>query len=416
MQEQSRYAVGIDVGTTTIRCVVGHVDPATGTPTIVGVGQAPNSGMRKGTVANLAGPAHAIDQALGEAERMSGHEVNEATISVNGSHIVSTKADGMIAVGMADHTISDEDLRRIEEVATTGKVPANREILEVVPFSYTLDGQGGIKDPVGMTGTRLEINANVVSAMGPYVTNLKKASELATVVPSAIVPSVIASAKSVLSEAQIESGVAVVDLGGATTSVAVFEEGDLQYVGVVPMGGANITNDLAIGLKTDPEVAEKVKLQHASAVHRKAGEGISIKHDGEILSFNTKDIDDYTEARLEEIFELVNKELKKAGRAGRLPSGVVLVGGTANLKGIAEFAKEYLGVAARVGKATGFGGVADDIDKPQFAAAVGLMLVDAESSIRAGGAHAKGGRAHGSADTLKNASGFVKGLFGKFKA
>ena len=268
MQEQSRYAVGIDVGTTMIRCVVGHIDPTTGTPTIVGVGQAPNSGMRKGTVSNLNGPAQAIDQALGDAERMSGYEVNAATISVNGSHIVSTKADGMIAVGMADHEVVEEDVLRLEDVATTGKVPANREILEVVPFSYTLDGQGGIKDPVGMTGTRLEINANVVSAMAPYVANLQKAVELATVKPHATIPSVMAAAKAVLNESQIENGVAVIDLGGATTSVAVFEEGDLQYVGVVPKGGVNITNDLAIGLKTDPEVAEKVKLQHAAAIAR----------------------------------------------------------------------------------------------------------------------------------------------------
>ena len=414
MQEQSRYAVGIDVGTTTIRCVVGHVDPATGTPTIVGVGQAPNSGMRKGTVVNLSGPAHAIDQALGDAERMSGHEVNDATISVNGSHILSTKADGMIAVGMADHEITAEDLRRLEEVATTGKVPANREILEVVPFSYTLDGQGGVKDPIGMTGTRLEILANVVSAMGPYISNLQKASELATVAPNAMVPSAMAAAKAVLNESQIESGVAVIDMGGATTSVAVFEEGDLQYVGVVPMGGANITNDLAIGLKTDPEIAEKVKIQHGVAVARKENEGVSIKQDNEILTFNTSEIDEIVEARLEEIFELVNVELKKAGRAGQLPSGVVLVGGTSNLKAIAEFAKEHLGVAARMGKATGFGGVADDIDKPQFATAVGLMLIDAESiattSTGKNGKHSQAGKG------LSNAGGFLKNILGKFKA
>lgn len=413
MQEQSRYAVGIDVGTTTVRCVVGHVDPATGTPTIVGVGQAPDSGMRKGTVVNLTGPAHAIDTALGEAERMSGYEVNEATISVNGAHILSTKADGMIAVGMADHEINEEDLHRLEEVATTGKVPANREILEVVPFSYTLDGQGGIKDPIGMTGTRLEINANVVSAMGPYVTNLQKTSEMATVAPNATIPSVMAAAKSVLSEAQIESGVAVIDFGGATTSVAVFEEGDLQYVGVVPVGGANITNDLAIGLKTDPEIAEKVKLQHGSAVPRKANEGVSVKQDKEVLTFNTEEIDEIIEARLEEIFDAVNKELKKAGRAGRLPSGVVLVGGSANLKGIAEFAKNHLGVAARVGKAAGFGGVADDIDKPHYATAVGLMLIDAEN----GAVHHSGkGKKNASGDTLKQAGGLLKGIFSKFKA
>ena len=209
MQEQSRYAVGIDVGTTMIRCVVGHVDPTTGTPTIVGVGQTPNTGMRKGTVVNLAGPAHAIDEALGDAERMSGHEVNDATISANGSHILSTKADGMIAVGMADHEINNDDLERLEEVATTGKVQANREILEVVPFSYTLDGQGGIKDPLGMTGTRLEINANVISAMAPYIATLQKASEMATVTQNAVVPSVMAAAKATLGESQLENGVAV---------------------------------------------------------------------------------------------------------------------------------------------------------------------------------------------------------------
>src|SRR5688500_2809950 len=141
MQETSRYAVGIDIGTTTVRCVVGHIDATTGAPTIVGVGQAPNSGMRKGVVANLTGPAQAIDDALGEAERMSGYQVNAASISINGTHILSTTADGMIAVGGMDHEITAEDLIRIEEVATLGKVPANREILEVVPHSYRLDGQ-----------------------------------------------------------------------------------------------------------------------------------------------------------------------------------------------------------------------------------------------------------------------------------
>lgn len=412
MQEQSRYAVGIDIGTTTIRCVVGHIDTTTGTPTIVGVGQAANNGMRKGTVAHLTGPAHAIDEALGEAERMSGYEVNEATISVNGSHIMSTKADGMIAVGMADHEINEEDLARIEEVATTGKIPANREILEVVPFSYTLDGQDGIKDPLGMNGTRLEINANVISAMGPYVTNLQKATEMATVSPNAVVPSVMAAAKAVLGESQLENGVAVVDLGGATTSVAVFEEGDLQYVGVIPVGGANITNDLAIGLKADPEIAEKVKVSHASAVVRKETEGISVKHDGEIHTYNTSDIDEIVEARLEEIFEAVNYELKKAGRAGQLPSGVVLVGGTSKMKSIAEYAKGQLGLAVRVGKPTGYGGVADHIDEPQFAAAVGLMLIDAEGARTT--AHRESHK-HQTGALAQKANGILSGILGKLK-
>jgi cell division protein FtsA len=412
MQEHSRYAVGIDVGTTMIRCAVGHIDPTTGTPTIVGVGQAANSGMRKGTVVNLGGPAHAIDAALGEAERMSGFEVNEATISINGSHIISTKTDGMIAVGMANHEINHEDLLRIEEVATTGKVPANREILEVVPFSYSLDGQGGIKDPLGMSGTRLEISANVVSAMSPLMVNLQKTAEMATVRPVAVIPAVMASAKAVLQESQIENGVAVVDMGGATTGVAVFEEGDLQYVGVVPMGGINITNDLAIGLKTDPAVAEQVKISHASLLDADLGDGkLNVKVEKEIYTFDTADVREIIEARLEEIFELVNKELKRAGRAGQLASGVVLTGGSANIKGMAEYAKGQLGLAVRVGKAGGFAGVVDHIETPQFAAAIGLMLIDSEA-----GHTQEGKKSHLHAKQLASkTSGVLSRFLGRFK-
>lgn len=411
MQENSRYAVGIDVGTTMVRCVVGHIDATTGVPTIVGVGQAPNSGMRKGTVVNLTGPAQAIDDALGEAERMSGHEVNEASMSVNGSHIISTKADGMIAVGMANHTVSGEDIARVEEVATTGKVPANREILDVVPHSYTLDGQSGIKDPLGMSGTRLEINANVVSALAPYMSNLQKTAEMATVRPTRIAPAVLAAAKSVLSERQLESGVAVIDLGGATTSVAVFEESDLQYIGIIPVGSVNITNDLAIGLKTDPEIAELVKVQHAHAIARSGDETVTVKYDKETHEFSSREVDEVVEARLEEIFDAVHKELKKAGRAGQLPSGVVLTGGGARLQGVAEFAKTHLGLAARVGKTSGYGGVAEQVDQPQFATAVGLMLVDAEGAP-VGGPSDK--RAKGQAG-IKQASGIVKRMLAKLK-
>lgn len=412
MQETSRYAVGIDIGTATVRCVVGHVDMTTGVPTIVGVGQASNSGMRKGAVSNLTGPAQAIDEALGEAERMSGYQVDAASISINGAHIMSTQADGMIAIGALDHEITHDDLARIEEVATIGKIPANREILEVVPHSYRLDGQDNIKDPLGMTGTRLEINANVVSALGPHLTNLQKAAEMAKVSPHRITPAVLAAAKAVLGEQQLENGVAVIDIGGSTTSLAVFEEGDLQYVAVLPVGGVNITNDLAIGLKTDPEVAEKVKLAHASAIPKGDGGKVTIKQDKEVLSFDASEIDEIVEARLDEIFESIQKELKKVGKAGQLPNGVVLTGGTANLKGIAEYAKRKLGLAARIGKAKGFGGVADHIEEPQFASAVGLMLLDAQSTGNRPAAKNK----LDSKAALKNASGIVSRFLNKFKA
>lgn len=417
MQDNSRYAVGIDIGTTTVRCVVGHIDGATGTPTIVGVGKAPNKGMRKGVVANLNGPAAAIDDALGEAERMSGYQVNAASVSINGQHILSTKADGMIAVGAMDHEINHDDIARLEEVATTGKIPANREIVEVVPHSYRLDGQDNIKDPIGMTGTRLEINANVVSVLAPYLHNLQKAADMAKVDAHAIIPSVLASAKSVLSEAQLENGVAVIDFGGATTSIAVFEEGDLQYVGVTPIGGVNITNDLAIGLKTDPEIAEKVKVTHANVGKRDGHAGVTLKHDGQTYTFDLSEIDEIIEARLEEIFEAIQKELKKAGRAGRLPSGVVLTGGTANIKNLAEYAKTQLGVAARVGKSNGYGGVSEDAEKPEFAVAVGLMMIDSEGAMTVQKSGSSTGKFSGKQAKvgIEKAGGFLSKLLGRFK-
>ena len=411
MQDTSKYAVGIDIGTTKIRCVVGHVDVQTGVPTVVGVGEVPNAGMRKGTVVNLSGPSTAIDAALGEAERMSGYQVDAASVSINGAHILSTKADGMIAVTSAGNEVSEDDIMRVEEVATTGKVPANRTILEMIPFSYRLDGQDGIKDPIGMTGTRLEINANVISALAPHVTNLEKATEQASVQSNAIVASVVAAARAVLNEQQQENGVAVIDFGGATTSLAIYEEGDLQYVSVIPIGSNNITNDLAIGLKTDPEVAEQVKLQHASATARTDEKKVSVKHEKETFEFSTKEIDEIVEARLEELFEKINGELKKAGRKGKLPNGVVIVGGGANLKHLVEYAKHSLELAVKKGVPKGFGGVADQLENPRFAAAVGLMFSDMQQPSHGG--HSGAQRAKGSA---KQATSAITKFFDRFKA
>ena len=412
MQESSSYAVGLDIGTTKVRAVVAHVDSSTGVPTIVGIGQAATTGMRKGVVVNLQGPGHAIDEALGEAERMSGYQVHGATLSVNGSHILTTHADGMVAVGASDHEIGLDDLERIKDVATLGKVPANREILEVVAHAYKLDGQDNIKDPLGMTGTRLEIDAHVVSALTPYLENVEKAADSAQVQPHNVVPTSMAAARAVLSEQQLENGVAVIDLGGSTTSVAVYEEGDLQYVGVVPIGGTNITNDLAIGLKTDPEVAEQVKVKHACALSHSESEGVSVKHENEIQTFRTEEINEIVEARLEEIFDGLKFHLKKAGRAGKLPSGVVLVGGGSKLKHITDYAKESLGLAARLGQPSGFGGVADDIDKAEFATAIGLMLIDSEQVSRD---KPRGSGAKFKTPSTKDIKGKASKIFGWFK-
>ncbi len=416
MQDTSKYAVGIDIGTGKVRCVVGHIDVSSGAPTIVGVGEVANSGMRKGVVVNLQGPTKAIDDALGEAERMSGHQVNEATLSINGSHILSTKADGMIAIGMAGQEVNENDIYRLEDVATTGKVPANREILELVPFSYRLDGQDGIKDPVGMVGTRLEINANVVSALAPHVANLQKSAEQASVRPHALLPSAVAASRAVLTEQQLENGVAVIDFGAATTGIAIYEEGDLQYTAVIPVGGNNITNDLAIGLKADPEVAEQVKLQHAIATGGRESKKVSIKHEKETYEFDVTDIDEIVEARLEELFDDINAELKKAGRKGKLPNGVVLVGGASKLKGLIEYTKNSLELAARIGKPKGFGGVAEQLEEPEFAAAVGLMFSDMQNVENHTAHHANSTSLHSAAQGAAGAKNFLSKLINRFRA
>ena len=377
MQESSRYAIGLDIGTSSVRAIISYIDIASGIPTIVGIGQTKSSGMRKGTVVDLNGLSHSIGDALDAAEKMSGHQVEIASISINGQHILNTKVNGMIAVGGADHEISPDDVARLENVAMTGKVPANRVVLCVVPHQYKLDGQDGIKEPIGMTGTRLEIDANVISSLEPDLTNLRKSAETANLEARNFTVSVMAAARAVLKEEQAENGVAVIDMGGSTTGVAVYEEGDLQYVGVIPIGGMNITNDLAIGLKTEPEVAEQVKVMYADAVPSDDVKStVVIKNNGNTYEFKRDDISEIVNARLEEIFEAVQHELKNAGRAKKLPNGVVLTGGTANLKHVDEYAKQYLGVAAKVGHSSGFGGVTEHINEPQFATAVGLMLID----------------------------------------
>jgi cell division protein FtsA len=382
MQEALRYGVGLDVGTTHVRCVIGHLDGANPTATIVGVGEALNTGMRKGVVVNIVATAQAIDKALDEAERMSGHQVSGASVTVNGGHIMAMSSKGVVAVNSQNHEITDEDVARAQEAATVLQLPANREILQVTPRSYDLDGQENIKDPLGMSGVRLEVDAHVITALGPNVKNLLKTMEMTQTNVDHVMVAGIASAKAVLAPQQMENGVAVVDLGGTTTSVVVYEEGDLQHVAVLPMGSVNITNDLAIGLRTDLDIAEQVKLEHASAMPaaKDAPKNVEYKHGEDTLEFSRKDIEMIVGARLDEIFELIDRELASIDRAGKLPGGIVLTGGGANLKHLTAFAKEKLRLPVRVAKFDGFSGMNDRIAKPEFAASLGLMMADFETT------------------------------------
>lgn len=379
MDESKRFVTGLDVGTENVRAVIASINKD-GELAIVGYNEGKTAGMRKGVPANLTGPAESIDKMLGEAERMGGYEVRDAYVSINGSQILSTRTEGMIAIGNAEHEVNGADLDRVENVAVTGRIPANRDVLSVVPLEYALDGQAGIKDPIGMCGARLEMRANVVSALTPNCENLKKATLTADVRAERLIPAVVAAAKAVLSERQKENGVAVIDFGAATTSVAVYEEGDLQYVGVVPAGSNNVTNDLAIVLAIDPEMAEEIKTRFVtgdfssdkSNLIRVGKEG-----KGERV-FERKEVEEVVKARLEEIFSEIRKKLKAAKYDQRLPEGIVLTGGGAKMRDIDVFAKKALEASVKIGTPQGLGGVSEAIEKPEFATAVGLAMIAAE--------------------------------------
>lgn len=409
MDDIFRYAIGIDVGTENVRAVVATVGKD-GKLTVVGYNESKNAGMRKGIVANLAGPAEAIDKTLGEVERMSGYEINSATVSVNGAQILTTNIEGMIAVGDLEHEINFDDLDRIQQVATTGRIPANRDILSVIPLGYSIDGQSGMKDPIGMIGSRLEMKASVITALSPNCVNLRKTCEAAKVIPSSIIPSVVAGATAVLSEKQKENGVAVVDFGGTTTSVAIYEEGDLQYVGVVPAGSNNVTNDLAIVLEVNTDIAEEIKRRYVDAAFNDKKD-VVLKVGREEMKFDREVIDDVVKARLEEIFDKVRKELKKAGFDRRLPEGIVLIGGGARMRGIEVFAKQAFEASVKIGIPEGLSGVADSIKKPEYAVAIGLMMFD---SMRDGENISKGKNKIKKEKSSKG-DGMFRKFFKKFK-
>jgi cell division protein FtsA len=369
--------VGLDIGTSTVRCVVGTVDPATpGKLSIVGHGSGRNLGMRRGIVVHIDDVAEAIVQALTEAERVSGMQIHGATVNVNGSHISGVNSKGVIAISGANREISPEDRMRAEEAATIMQLPSNREIIQVFAKNYRLDGQENIKDPVGMHGVRLEVDTHIVTASTPNLRNLDMALEKAQIRIHNHTFSGLAAAEAVLTRQQKEAGTLLLDIGAGTTNLVVLEDGEVQHVAVIPIGSMHITNDLAIGLKTDLDIAEVVKVKYASVNSEVPKRDIRVRVQNKDHVFKAEDVAMITESRVEELFEYVEKELVRVHRAHKLPGGVVIVGGAANLPGIAEFAKERLQLAARVGKLQSVTGLIDTVADPSYAAAVGLMALD----------------------------------------
>lgn len=374
---QRNIAVGIDVGSTKIATIVGQLQE--NGIDIIGVGFAQSNGLRKGMVVDIEETVSSISASLEEAERMSGLPINEANVSIGGIHIQSTSSKGVIAVSRQDGEITDNDILRVLDAAKAVSVPPNREILHALPRNYAVDGQPGIKDPVGMNGIRLEVETQVISGATATTKNLTKCLSQAGVNVADLVFTPLAASRSVLSKRQREVGVAVVDIGGGTTSFAIFEEGDILHAGVLPIGATHITNDIAIGLRTTIDTAEIIKIKYGTAMPDKVDpdEELDLKkidknEDGKA---NLKYVSDIIEARLSEIMVMIRDELRKVGRDGMLPAGVVLTGGGAKQEGIIELTKNTLRLPAQVGTIIhDVSGMVDNITDPMYAASVGLML------------------------------------------
>lgn len=406
--------VGLDVGTTTVRAVVGEVGSEDHKLQILGVGAAPSSGLRKGIVVDVDDAVTSITRAVEEAERVTGVPIERAFVGIGGNHITSQRSKGVIAVSRADGEVSEDDVSRVMNASQAVSLPNNREILHVLPLQFIVDGQEGIKDPVGMSGVRLEVETLIVEGSVPYIKNLTKCVYQAGIDVADVILSPLAASRAVLTKRQKELGVAALDMGGGTTGMAVFEEGDLVHTAVLPIGSNHITNDIAIGLRTTIDVAERVKLEYGSAlpheIRKRDQIDLSQIEEGEEEVVSRHHIAEIVEARLSEVFSMVNEELQKIDRAGLLPAGVVITGGGAKMPGIIDVAKKNLKLPAQIGFPLDLGGIVDKVDEPSYATVIGLMLWGIDSA----GQTSRGGRLLARVGSVTKSVGVLKKWFKTF--
>lgn len=369
---------GLDIGSTTIRVAVGQLNPHDNEIHIIGAAEHPAEGINKGVITSIEDAVSSISGAFDKAERMTGIPTERAFVSVNGGHIVSQDSHGVVAVSKADGEVREEDVTRVIEAAQTVATPPNYEILHVIPRQFTVDNQANVKDPVGMTGIKLEVDAQIILGLTSQIKNLTKCVYRTGTDIQDLVLGALASSEAVLTKRQKELGVALVNLGGLTTSLIVFEEGDVIHTKVLPVGAGHITNDIAIGLRTSVDIAEVIKAEYGSAspeeVNKHEEIDLSSIDENESGRVSRKEVAEIIEARLEEIFTMVNKELKTIDRHGMLPAGVVLTGGGAKLQGIVDVAKKMFYLPATVGTPKHFKTAIDKIQDPVFATALGLVV------------------------------------------
>jgi cell division protein FtsA len=384
-----RTIVGIDVGTTKVCTLVAEIDDEDRLQ-IVGVGTVPARGLRKGVITNIGDAMTSVAESIDIAERVSGYQIERAYVGASGGHMASVNSRGVVAIGRGNQGVTYDDIERAMDAAGAIAIPHNRQVIHVIPRGYIVDGQNGVRDPLGMHGFRLEVEAHIVTGSATALQNLVKCVENLGVSVDELALDPLASGYSVLTDTEQEMGVVLADIGGGTTDIAVFIDGTVWHTMVLEVGGNHLTNDLAIGLRLPFESAEEIKLAHGHAqpAHVRAEESFVVKSFGGDVRQQVfrREVANILEARVEEIFGLILREIKRSGYDGLLPAGVVLCGGSAQLTGIAELGKAVLGMPLRIGYPRNLVGLVDQLNSPAFATGVGLLEwgVAASSTPRLG--------------------------------
>lgn len=380
----SQIAVGIDIGSSKIAAVIGQIQEEN--VNILGVAEVPSRGVRRGQIVDIEEAAGSINAALDAAERMAGYSVDQVFVSLSGAHILSQNSKGIVAISSPNGEIDGADVSRVLEAAGAVSMPSTTAILHVLPKTFTVDGESGIKDPRGMTGVRLEVDTHIITSNSVSVKNIQRVLEQeAGVNVASVVFSGLASSLSVLSDTERELGVIMVDIGAGITNICIYVDGALSHSSVIPIGARHITNDLAIGLRISLESAEKIKLYLSNHYGKKKEEteegensdeldiaSLHLMEDLKKVSQKTL-VDGIIKPRLNELFTMVGIELKKSGFATQTPAGVVITGGGAKTSGAQESARRMLSMPVRVGLPEGVTGLIDDVENPAYATAVGLL-------------------------------------------
>lgn len=387
---KNRIIAGIEVGSSKVAVLIAQIitEPVTFETNIniVGVSSSESRGVKKGQIVDIEETVEAVISAVEAAERMAGYNLDSAYVALGGAHIASQNSHGVVAVSDPDGEITNDDVERVIEGASAISLPSSREVIHVVPREFIVDGETGVKDAVGMSGVRLEVDTHLVTASSAAIKNVRKAINEVGIQIEGLVFSGLASAEAVLSSTEKELGCVVVDIGGGTTSVAAFNDGSISYSGVIPIGARNVTNDLAIGLRVSLESAEKIKvfLSETAKKRKKTKEEEQDALDLESLGIEEVKrvsrrtlVDGIIRPRLNEIFTMVRLELDKMGISNRVPSGVVVTGGGAETVDIEESARRMLSLPVRIGKPKGIAGLIDDVITPSFATSTGLIIYGA---------------------------------------